>query len=152
MDHTRAFRDYATRVSFNISMSRNQVAVFRAIVLDLERPPFVMKTLEGPGIKIGIATKLYGDERRALGIPDARMIGIRWLIANGFVREQPEITAMRLAHEKGEKWDWKVFDKHDHQYILTPAGEHMAELLRLAGLIPERATNQNAKPRRKRRA
>ena len=35
-DPTRAFRDYATRVSFNMSLSRNQVGHLAGIVMEIE--------------------------------------------------------------------------------------------------------------------
>lgn len=149
MNHERAFRDYATRVSFNISMSRNQVAVFRAVVLDLESPRF---RRFDTGMMHGVGRDALERERRALGIVNQDMMGLRWLIANGFVREHPKINAMRLAHERDpakNKWDWNLFDKYD-PHLLTEAGEHMAALLRIAGLIPQRASNVNTEKKKRR--
>jgi hypothetical protein len=144
MDHNRAFRDFATRVSFNVTFSRNQVAAFRAIVMDLEAPlPVSDGTLWGPG-----RAALHRD-RVENHIPDLFVMGLRWLMSNGFVREHPKIAEMRVKHERdGAPWQWSLFTKY-HPYQLTEAGEHMAGLLRIAGLIPQQVANDQNQRKRK---
>jgi hypothetical protein len=146
VDHLQAFREYATRISFNLTMSRNQVASFGAIVLDFEQ-----HTTRLPYDETKCNITALAQVRREQGLTDRFICAARWLQANGFIREHPAIAKMRLEHEAkpdAHKWDWSLFEKHP-QYILTEAGEHMAALLRLARLIPQRAANT---PRRKKKA
>lgn len=134
-DYNRAFREYATRVSFSLSMSRNQVAVLREIVLNLEAAgvPFDQR----PG---SVEAR---DRRRALyeigvRVADNYIVGMRWLIATGLLFETPEHIAERVRVDAAKAaGDRAYFDYAIPHYKLTPAGEHIVGLLRCAGLIPE---------------
>lgn len=135
-DFDRAFRDYATRVSFSISLSRNQLAVLRQITLDIEGyegKPYAF----GQGVGYVEATN-QRETARSMGmhVSDMFIPGTRFLIANGFLTHTDPTTMT-------PKWS-------RYPYELTLAGEHLVAMLRIAHLVPQRAVNQNKK--RKRRA
>lgn len=123
----RAFRDYATRVSFSLNMSRNQVSTLRSMVLDIE-------CAEQNGYR---PDNMPGTEDRKrtylqTGSPDQFVIGARWLQSAGLVKWTDPIAM-------NPKWSREPWE-------LTEAGKHVVALLRIAGLIPERVANTNPRP------
>lgn len=117
-DESKAFREYATRVSFNISLSRNQI--------------FCLWNCE--------QEKTGGrDEALAFGCAaDMFVPGAKWLGQHGLVTWTDPVTMT-------PKWS-------RHPYQLTEAGKHVLALLRIAGLVPQRAVNSNAKDKKAKRA
>lgn len=154
IDSSRAFRDYVTRVSFNLSMSRNQVATLRSVVLDIEGWDLSKPWHERH--KGMDARRAEIKEARANGHHAADMYipGLRYLLSTGLVRETEASVAARKADEDEKaKYGYlrngaRFWNVQPHE--LTEAGKHVVELLRLAGLIPMAAANSNQK--RKRRA
>lgn len=133
IDSNRAFRDYATRISFNLSLSRNQVAIMRSVAIAIEANGGKPIYVGGADDKIGVSTDYRNQHvaQRSAGdqIPNMFVPGSRSLEANGL-----------LQHARNDKGGITTWD-------LTPAGWHIIALLRIAGLIPERAANSNRKPR-----
>jgi hypothetical protein len=129
------FREYATRVSFNISLSRNQIAVLHSVRLeqslplkwnDWDRGPVVSSVEQGRR-----AYESVLGSTRNLWVP-----GVKPLITMGFVTwHDPALMV--------PKWS-------EHVYRLTKPGELMCQMLELAGIIPKLSTaNENKKQRRK---
>lgn len=131
-DDTRAFREYATRVSFNITVSRNQVATLRQIALDCEQ------------YQCGLSWDERLDSRPEhvpMFIP-----GCRHLVAHGLVRRALAVLEdeARIAALKASgKYAVRKYTGPAHEP--TDAGWHLVALLRIAGLIPTAIANQNRK-------
>jgi hypothetical protein len=146
IDANKAFRDYATRVSFNMSLSRNQIWVLRTVMLDLEYAHlnFNERTKIGQAIR----HTENGGER----FHDTYVTGVRKLLSMGLVENTKEWIEddqrCRMMESLG-KQPIKRYWGPSLQF--TPAGEHVIALLRIAGLIPNAAAN-DAKPAKKRRA
>lgn len=119
MDSNKAFRDYATRVSFNVTLTRNQIYT-------------LMQVVEGRVFRDTDLRESWGLSR------DWFVPGVKWLESHGFVKYTDPAT-MKPA---GKDYPWR----------LTPAGEAVVVLLRIAGLIPARAENDDTKTEKKRRA
>lgn len=142
-DSNRAFRDYATRISFNLSLSRNQLGHLAGVISEIEAYE---------------ANRALGWERRcdirqaaveaAGGNPNMFIVGRGSLKRMGLIEDNPQ----RLEEERRALVNGRYRkDRYDGpNYRLTPAGVHVVELLRLAGLIAPAAANSNRK--RKRRA
>lgn len=112
----RKFRDYATRVSFNLTLTRNQIATIRIIREQLQHTPAALLADDSVTIKKAVRADMQ------LPGPDHWIVGSRKLQDMGLVE----------WHDPGQmkpKWS-------EHVYRLTPAGEHVCQLLELAGLIP----------------
>lgn len=149
MTENKAFRDYATRVSFNITLSRNQVATLRHVVFDIENE----NRYDGFDARHRARVEAQCDHR-SMGLADMYVIGLRVLYANGLIEADPRFTA------ENERFDKAVahYEKHGgsrplRKYWgpsnrLTAAGEHVVALLRIAGLIQMPASNTNARKRR----
>ena len=141
-DPTRAFRDYATRVSFNMSLSRNQVGHLAGIVMEIEN-----ERLHG-----GLEFETRSAKREeavagAGGYPNLFVVGRGSLVRMGLVDHDPRWIAAHESKEKDAFWKYT-----GPGYRLTPAGEHVVELLRIAGLIPKAAVNTNRKRRTRKAA
>ena len=123
----KAFRDYATRISFNLSLSRNQVGHLAGVIADIE-----------------LAKALGWDERYDACKDAVADAGGKLQL---FVQGRGSLQRMGLiAPAKGwqDYWDNKTKQSPPWpQYNLTPAGEHVVELLRIAGLLPQAAANTN---------
>lgn len=118
----QAFREYVTRVSFNLTMSRNQVAALRDIVIMIEH-----------GHEKRMDLRQY--EREQFGYYGNFVIGARWLGSHGLVKHTDPTT----MQPPWSKCPWE----------LTEAGEHVVGLLRLAGLIPAKISNNNKQRKKK---
>ena len=116
----KAFREYATRVSFNISLSRNQIWTLYQISMG--------------------KVNQDRDGRIAFGIEQDMFVpGAKWLEQHGLAIW----TDPGKMNPAWKDFPWKV----------TDAGGHLLALLRIAGLIPIEATNNNGvKPRQSVRA
>lgn len=137
-DAQRAFRDYATRVSFNLSLSRNQVGHLAGIVTEIENEQMHGK------LEFNERTNRREDAViEAGGRPALFIVGRGSLVRMGLVEPDPRWVVAHESKEKGAFWKY-----NGPAYRLTPAGEHIVELLRIAGLIPKAALNNNIKKRR----
>lgn len=140
-----AFRDYATRVSFSISLSRNQLRVLQLLVLQIEGGWDARHAAE----RQMRAQALDGGERYISN----DVVAVRWLLGNGIVAEPEEHRRERLKSEaaaaRGKNYP---FPYHLPQYELTEAGAHLVGLLRCAGLLVSGAANINAAERRRSKA
>jgi hypothetical protein len=142
-ENNRAFRDYATRVSFNLTLSRNQIANLRHIVFELENEPELSK-------------REYLDRAnftRAAGADYTSMwfVGFKSLERMGLISHHPRWTAIIQKFEAEKAAGKRVYmpTAFCPQYALTPAGEHVVELLRISGLIHQRANNSNRRGKRR---
>ena len=119
----RKFRDYATRVSFNLTLTRNQIYVIRTIREECARPISGRQysVIEG-------RDDIRGIVRASMNMPggDMWVPGVRRLSEMGLV-EYHDPSLMKPT--------WS-----EHVWRLTPAGEHVCRLLEVAGLIPALAT------------
>jgi hypothetical protein len=136
-----AFRDYATRVSFNLSLSRNQIGHLAAAVLEIEHEgAFANLNDRCDGKRVD---KLHGAVVQAGGNPSNFVVGYGSLIRMGLLIHDPRWLAARESEVRGAFWK---YTGPAHQ--LTEAGAHVVALLRLAGLIPKSAVNDRVKKRR----
>lgn len=144
-DSNRAFRDYATRISFNLSLSRNQLGHLAGVVSEIEAYE---------------ANSTIGWERRmdvreaaceaSGGRPNMFIVGRGSLARMGLIERDPrQIEDDRRKESEGphrkSRYDGPV-------YRLTPAGAHVVALCRLAGLIAPAAANSNRKRKRRKSA
>jgi hypothetical protein len=133
MSVNASFRQYVTRVSFALTLSRNQVSVLTDIVFRIEdfkahgANRFVVDTPRDREIK---ARKAAGE-----CVHDNFVMGARWLGERGLVKHTDPSTMTPK---------WSRFP-----YELTEAGEHVVALLRIAGLMPAAAANTNRKKKRR---
>lgn len=106
------FRDYATRVSFNLSLTRKQITV---LLMVREMARF---DRSGAAADLTDTAQSIIGHFRTLGFPhpDVSVLGVQKLIAMGLVERNAPVVV----------WGWR----------LTDAGEHVCRLLELAGLIP----------------
>ncbi len=157
IDAQRAFRDYVTRVSFNLTMSRNQIGVLRSIVLDIESwQANAGKNWfdRGEGNKEARELRVYARTQMGVTLADNFIVGMRYLMGTGLIREtvahaeqEARIAAMAKAGKQPPLRSTDI-----QHFEMTEAGEHVVALLRLAGLIPARAVNANVSRKRKRGA
>ena len=143
----RAFREYATRVSFNLTLSRNQIYALRCVLIDIE---FSELDRDGRWDK----TTALTQEHRAAGGVDNYVGGARALSRMGLIQSDPrweaENARLEAAKAAGERYPlWKY---NGPSWRLTPAGEHVVSLLQIAGLIHLPSTAANANRRERRRA
>ncbi len=134
-ESARAFRDYATRVSFNMSLSRNQVGHLAAVVMEIECEG------EKPELETRAARR-HDTVVEAGGRPALFVVGYGSLARMGLIEPDPRWTAANESKEPGAFWKYT-----GPSYRLTPAGVHVVELLRIAGLIPKAAANEQRKRR-----
>lgn len=129
-----AFRQYVTRVSFALTLSRNQVSVLTDIVYRIER------FHQGEHWPSDTPRDREIRDRKLSGecVHDSFVMGARWLGERGLVKHIDPTTTT----PKWSRCPWQ----------LTEAGEHVVALLRIAGLMPAAAENSNRKSKRKRRA
>lgn len=135
-DSTRAFRDYATRVSFNLSLSRNQVGHLAAVVLETENDLSQMKFMERMKRKDDAIVESGGR-------PPLFVFGYGSLERMGLIEHDPRWIQANEDKTPGAYWK---YTGPSHQ--LTEAGRHVVELLRIAGLIPKAAANDKHKRKR----
>jgi hypothetical protein len=134
-DASRAFRDYATRVSFNMSLSRNQVGHLAAVIMEIEA--------DGSGVSFeGRTTRKHNTIIENGGRPALFVMGYGSLARMGLIEHDPRWTKANESKETGAFWKYS-----GPAYQLTPAGEHVVELLRIAGLLPKAAANEQRKHR-----
>lgn len=133
MTDNKAFRDYATRVSFNLTLSRNQIAQLRSLLIDIE----FEKSMSWQQRK-DLQHELRGGE------VDRFVVSNRSLLGMGLIVNDPRWIEDRdrseAARAKGEQYITQYLGPG---YQLTEAGEHVVSLLRLAGLIQPAAVNSN---------
>ncbi len=131
---SQTFRDYTTRISFNLSLSRNQVGHLAAAVMEIEN--------EGTLTDFEKRHKRNHDAvMDSGGRPSLFVVGYGSLLRMGLlVYDQRYLTARSKGHEF-----WKYTGP---SYQLTPAGTHVVELLRIAGLMPQAAANTQRKRRK----
>ena len=111
-----AFRDYSTRIHFNISLTRNQIFTLWA----MEQ----MEKNHGKGFCFPRKND-YGVEGA-----DHFVTGARKLEAMGLVVHQNPL-------DMKPRWSRPA-------WTLTPAGTHVIALLRMAGLVAYEATNKRS--------
>jgi hypothetical protein len=141
IDPTRAFRDYATRISFNMSLSRNQVGHLAGVVMEIENEELLNQ--------LDFDTRVKRKDQEVDnngGRSNLFVTGRRSLLNMGLVVHDPRWLAASKACELDKRLFWKYTGP---SYQLTPAGQHVVELLRIAGLIPKAAANSNKKHKRK---
>lgn len=142
-DAARAFRDYATRVSFNMSLSRNQVGHLAGIVADIENE---ILRLEWKA-RCDLREETITD---AGGRPNMFVVGRGSLHRMGLVEHDPRWVKEEEEHNAARAAGVRRLNKYNGpMYRLTPAGEHVVELLRIAGLIQKAAVNTNVKKKRR---
>ena len=131
------FRDYATRVSFNMSLSRNQIAVLRT-VRDQQRLDMFADDMNR--IRGGHQT-VFQETRAELGMDDKNrwVPGARSLISMGLITHIPP------KNNTPDGW------KGHNPYAVTEAGDLMCQMLELCGLIPTMQV-ANSNKRKKQRA
>lgn len=143
----KAFREYATRVSFNMSLSRNQIFVLRQIAL-------TQHSRWGTFDERVAATVELQDERKSLGMRDMFIPGMRTLVGMGLISVHPKQVEddERCAREKAAGKSFVERKYWGPSWLLTEAGEHVVALLRIAGLAEAAApANQNETKRRRAR-
>lgn len=137
IDPNRAFRDYATSVSFHMTLSRNQVATLRGIVVDIE----MYKTTKDWFQRAEAKDAAYHETQEVnMWIVGARKLESMGLIQfdarrvedDKHIEIAKELIAKRLRHSR------PIRSYMGPTWALTQAGEHVVELLRIAGLIPMR--------------
>lgn len=137
----RAFRDYATRVSFNLTLSRNQIANLRHIVFEIEHETMAFDQ------------RKLAAEQADSGSPACFIVGGKSLHSMGLIDHDPRWIAENERSDAAQKAGVRYLRKYwGPSWMVTPAGEHVVELLRLAGLIPQRAVNSNVRRLKTRRA
>ena len=132
-DATRAFRDYATRVSFNMSLSRNQVGHLAGIVMEIEND----------GLQNEFKSRMDARQDAVVeagGRPALFIVGRGSLVRMGLVENDPRWIKANARKVPGDFWKYT-----GPPYQLTPAGKHVVELLRIAGLLPKAAANEQGK-------
>ena len=135
IDSNKAFRDYATRVSFNMSLSRNQIFVLRSVMLDIQMQAKTFNERTD-------ATRALRDEIRGVGAPDYYVSGIRHLLSIGILENDPRWTADEKQCDEARANGLRAIKKYwGPSCRLTEAGLHVVALLRLAGLIEPAAAN-----------
>jgi hypothetical protein len=146
MTDNRAFREYATRVSFNMTLSRNQIYALRCILVEIEYTHLSRDLVWDKRHEIE-------RENKAVGASDNYVMGARALERMGLVGHDPgwlaENARLEAAKAAGERFpSWK---HKGPSWQLTEAGTHVVALLRIAGLIhmPEAAANTNKRERRR---
>lgn len=149
----QAFREHVTRVSFSLTLTRNQLATLRSVVLDYEDWKHRGSAYEpgfGAGSEERRLQRKHSREEFGITIPDAFIVGIRFLIHAGLAERTPEIVAdeARLDQLKAEG-KYAVRKYYGPANRPTEAGWHLVALLRIAGLIPEALANENRKRRSK---
>jgi hypothetical protein len=145
-DSVKLFKDYATRVSFSLALSRNQLHTLRCVVIDSELVGASYDERSG-------AKGVLNDERRSLGFSDGWIVGQRSLISMGLIETTPEWEVEDKRLSEVDKSGGRALRKYwGPVHRLTPAGEHVVALLRIAGLIHPAVANSNAKKARKKRA
>lgn len=122
MDSNRTFRDYATRISFNMSLTRNQIGVLGGITLQIEAYNY----------KGGFGHRIDQDFYHSFVDREMWVPGAKKLQEMGLVKH----TNPSTMEPKWSRYPWE----------LTEAGAHVVALLRIAGLIPQAAMNDEIKP------
>jgi hypothetical protein len=143
MSDNKAFRDYATRVSFNMTLSRNQIFTLRVVMMDIEmqNATFDDRTRATYNMRKGQMEE---------NLPDRYVCGIRALLAMGLVENDPRWAADEKQCDEAKARGERAIKKYwGPSCQITEAGEHIVALLRIAGLIAPAAVNQNRKGRRK---
>lgn len=144
IDANKAFRDYATRVSFNMTLSRNQIWVLRCIMLEIENSTlnFVERHAMGKALRERPGGgEWYNDNY----IGGARRLMSMGLIEHtkGWIEDEENCRRMESLGKRPLKQYWGP------SYQFTRAGLAVIELLRIAGLVPPAAAN-DAKPKKRR--
>lgn len=139
MTVNKTFRDYATRVSFNMSLSRNQIAHLATLVAELEA--------ESEAYEVRHAARaVVMDPEQA----NKWYVGYRALESMGLISDDPRWTAEKARLAECEKRGERQIMKYTGPTRrITEAGEHVVILLRIAGLIHPAASNVNKKRKRK---
>jgi hypothetical protein len=133
----KLFRDYATRVSFNLSLSRNQLHVLHCVVLDIE-------LASAPYDQRSRAKQMLHEDRRLLGLHEGSIVGQRSLVAMGLIEQTPEWEAEDKRLNEVDKSGGRALREYwGPVHRLTLAGEHVVALLRIAGLIHPAVANSN---------
>jgi len=127
------FRDYATRISFNLSLSRNQIGHLTGLVVEFEYADedFAMRHAKGDEacIAAGANPRLFIAANKSLE-------------QMGLIEHDPRWLAERDRVDNLKPGEPKVFRYTGPTLRLTEAGVHTVELLRIAGLIPRAAANK----------
>ncbi len=114
-----AFAGYATRVAFNLNITRQMIIALREV------------EVYGPGHWTGTERSKIREEYGPIGIhnPDRFVPAARGLVEKGLVEYNNFYKTYKFGDPipKSERW----------VYRLTPAGEHVMALLRIAGLVPQ---------------
>lgn len=140
-DPARAFRDYATRVSFNLSLSRNQLGHLVGIVTEIEA--------YRANSKLGWLSRV---DLRDAAVDAAGGRSNMFVVGRGSLQRMGLIEDdSRFAERERLKKLGKPHGNYDGpRFQLTPAGERVVALLRLAGLMaPAAANDRRAKKRRR---
>lgn len=143
MTANHKFRDYATRVSFNLSLTRNQIASLAYIVTDIEN--------EGAEWNAGKRSAYQVRMELLAGAPDMYVTAVRIIERMGLIEHRPEWLADRDRCDALKAQGKTAIAAYwGPSFRLTAAGEHVVALLRLAGLLPQAAANTNKAKKRKR--
>lgn len=132
---SKCFREYATRVSFNMTLSRNQIAVLRTVRDERQFKDVWKAAKERINQR---RPSVFQENRAELGCDDKN----RWVPGAKSLQSMGLITW--TAPTPNDKHGWIGHNP----YALTEAGELMCRMLELAGLIPALAVNDNKKKQR----
>lgn len=145
MTDNRAFREYATRVSFNMTLSRNQIYALRCILLEIEHQEMAFE-------KRRDIIRVVEIEHKAAGGYDNFIGGGRALARMGLVENDPRWVAENQRCDAITASGGHALRKYwGPSWQLTEAGRHVVALLQIAGLIhlPSNAANANKRERRR---
>ena len=102
------FADYAQRIAFNLTLSRNQITSLAMVAI-------YDKGVQWPG-------------DRSRQNPDLFIPGVRGLESRGLI-EHNKAWALSAAEQVNADLSWV--------FRLTQAGEHVHALLKIAGVLPQ---------------
>jgi len=143
----KAFRDYATRVSFNMTLSRNQIYALRSVMLDIELQDRSWD--ERTKATTELRRRVTGHETGNEFYHDNYVSGVRKLLAMGLFENDPRWTADQKQCDEARALGHNGYKKYwGPSYQITEAGHAVIALLRIAGLIEPAAANIN-KPKRR---
>lgn len=151
MIENKAFRDYATRVSFNMTLSRNQIYALRSVMLDIELQELTWD--QRTQATTELRRKMNGSDRGNEFYHDNYVSGVRKLLAMGLVENDPRWEADQKQCDEAKARGGNGYKQYwGPSCQITEAGKHVIALLRLAGLIQPAAANANVGRKRKAKA
>jgi hypothetical protein len=136
------FRDYSTRIAFNLSLSRNMIGHLHAVVVEEQFANEHGSTGENKMLRIdhrsGACAEVGGKPQLFVqGLGSLERMGLIEMTKG--MKKQEELF---LAGAKG--WTY-----HGPRYQLTEPGQLCVEMLRVVGLLPRLPANVPVKRKKK---